>query len=555
MSAPPPIAAWAGVECTVNRVGDRWSDQLARTGHADRFADLDLLIGLGVRAVRYPVLWERTWPDPGRAPDWSWAAPRLDHFRAHNVTVVAGLLHHGSGPAGTGLTDPAFPARLADYAARVAARFPWLSDYTPVNEPLTTARFAGLYGHWYPHGTSDTCFARALVNQCRGVALAMRAIRRVNPAARLVQTEDLGQTHAAPGLESQARFENDRRWLSWDLLSGRVDRGHPLWGYLLAAGIAERELDRFVAEPCPPDLVGVNYYATSERYLDSRVDHHPPECLGGNREGRYADVAAVRAAPGGVAGLAGLLGQVWARYRTPVAVTEAHLGCGREEQLRWLAQTWREARAAAAAGVAVEAVTTWSAFGALDWDSLVTAERGHYEPGPFDARSTPPRPTALAELARELAAGGAGSHPVLASPGWWQRPGSPATRIPGRPILIVGRNRLGRALARACCERGLAHRVVGRAGARAALARGEAWAVIRAARGVPLAGSCRRAGAKLLVFARVARPRHNGVLRVVANASEWGEPATLAAALDLLVDGEDGAWDPAGPTRLDRRGS
>ena len=36
-------------------------------------------------------------------------------------------------------------------AARVAARYPWVLDWTPVNEPVTTARFSGLYGHWYPH--------------------------------------------------------------------------------------------------------------------------------------------------------------------------------------------------------------------------------------------------------------------------------------------------------------------------------------------------------------------------------------------------------------------
>ena len=28
---------------------------------------------------------------------------------------------------------------------------PHITNYTPVNEPLTTARFSGLYGAWYPH--------------------------------------------------------------------------------------------------------------------------------------------------------------------------------------------------------------------------------------------------------------------------------------------------------------------------------------------------------------------------------------------------------------------
>ena len=43
MSEPrhPPPELWGGVECTVNRVGDVWFDQMARNGHATRPDDLD----------------------------------------------------------------------------------------------------------------------------------------------------------------------------------------------------------------------------------------------------------------------------------------------------------------------------------------------------------------------------------------------------------------------------------------------------------------------------------------------------------------------------------
>jgi hypothetical protein len=36
-----PLAMWGGGECTVNRVGNRWFDQLAWTGHDRRLDDLD----------------------------------------------------------------------------------------------------------------------------------------------------------------------------------------------------------------------------------------------------------------------------------------------------------------------------------------------------------------------------------------------------------------------------------------------------------------------------------------------------------------------------------
>jgi hypothetical protein len=69
-------------------------------------------------------------------------------------------VHHGSGPRHTDLLDPAFATGLADYAGAVAARYPWVTDWTPVNEPLTTARFAALYGFWYPHARGR-CVVRA----------------------------------------------------------------------------------------------------------------------------------------------------------------------------------------------------------------------------------------------------------------------------------------------------------------------------------------------------------------------------------------------------------
>ena len=76
---------------------------------------------------------------------------------------IVGLVHHGSGPAYTSLLDSGFPEKLARYAGAVARRYPWLTDFTPVNEPLTTARFSGLYGHWYPHGRCDRDYVRALL--------------------------------------------------------------------------------------------------------------------------------------------------------------------------------------------------------------------------------------------------------------------------------------------------------------------------------------------------------------------------------------------------------
>jgi dTDP-4-dehydrorhamnose reductase len=275
---------WGGIECTVNRVGDCYFDQCQKSGHAQRIDDLDILSSLGIRALRYPVLWEKVAPEGVNQADWRWTDERLQRLRELEIRPIAGLVHHGSGPRHTSLLDDGFAEGLAEYAGAVATRYPWLNDYTPVNEPLTTARFSGLYGHWYPHANDGLSFARALLNECRATVLAMNAIRKVNPQARLVQTDDLGKTSSTEALVYQADFENERRWLAFDLLCGRVTREHSMWGYLRWVGIASAELEWFLRHPCPPDIIGINHYLNSERFLDERLERYPQTHTGATVE-------------------------------------------------------------------------------------------------------------------------------------------------------------------------------------------------------------------------------------------------------------------------------
>jgi dTDP-4-dehydrorhamnose reductase len=512
LSQEEPLAVrtmqlWGGIECTLNRVGERFFCQLTTSGHAGRIDDLDRFAALGIRVLRYPLLWERLAPDGLEHARWGWADERLQRLRSLGIAPIAGLVHHGSGPAWTSLADESFAPGLERYAAAIARRYPWIESYTPVNEPLTTARFSGLYGHWYPHGRDERAFGRVLLNQCRATVLAMRAVRAVNSEARLVQTDDLSRTWSTPAMAYQADFQNELRWLAWDLLYGRVGRQHPLWWWLTHdCGCGERELLWFAENPCPPDIVGLNYYVTSERYLDERIEHFPECTHGGNGRDRYADTEAVRAIAQ-PPDIAGRIFEAWERYRLPLAITEAHLDAGREDQLRWIRDIWNAALAARRQGADVRAVTLWALLGAFDWNSLVTRSSGYYETGVFDLRSDPPRATALAALACDLARGNTPSHPVLDGEGWWRRPQrlqhAPAVlrSVPlprelesdpdsQRPVLIAGATgTLGRAFARICRARGIAHRALTRtqldiANGRSVedvMQRWRPWAVINAA--------------------------------------------------------------------------
>ena len=566
-----PLEVWAGVECTVNRVGDQYFDQLERNGHATRLDDLNLFAELGVRAIRYPVLWERTAPNGLENADWSWADERLGRLRELGIRPIIGLVHHGSGPRHTSLIDPAFPEELAKFARAVAERYPWITHYTPVNEPLTTARFSGLYGHWYPHGRDGLTFAQALLTQCHAIKRSMWAIRQVNPAAQLVQTEDLGKIFSTPLLAYQAEFENERRWLSFDWLCGRVHRDCPMWHYLRSLGISEGELELFLEAPCPPDIIGINHYLTSDRFLDERLERYPACSHGGNGRHSYADVEAVRVCAEGPTGPRLLMREAWERYGLPLAVTEVHLGSTREEQLRWLHEVWDAAQSLKREGLDIRAVTAWSLLGTYDWNTLVTRAEGHYEPGVFDLRSPLPRPTALARMVSDLAAGRKYDHPLLDVPGWWRRsqrllyppvdcnstwshernqkssdptsssilqnPNSKLQNSP-RPLAIIGaRGTLGKAFARLCDLRGIPYHLLTRqemditnpASVDAALTQLQPWAVVNAAGYVRVDDAEREPDACLRVNAEGPA--------ILAHSCARRGVALLTFSSDLVFDG------------------
>jgi len=604
---PAALEMWGGIECTVNRVRDDYFTQLDRSGHAERDGDLDRFAALGIRSLRYPVLWETTAPDGPASADWSWADRRLPALRSLGIAPIVGLVHHGSGPRHTSLLCPRFADGLAQFAAAVAERFPWVEQWTPVNEPLTTARFSALYGLWYPHARDDRSFVAALLNQCRATVLAMAAIRRVNPAARLVQTDDISRTYGTEAMSGVVDFYNERRWLAWDLLCGRVGPDHPLWDYLLESGAAAADVLWFAEHPCPPDVIGVNYYVTSERWLDHRVERYPDRPRGGAPDGEFVDIESVRVLAMPAPAIASLLQETWQRYGIPVAVTEAHIDAGREDQLRWLLEIWRAALSARAAGADVRAVTAWSLLGSFDWNCLLGECRGYYEPGPFDVRAPRPRPTALAALIAELGAGREASHPVLKGEGWWRRadrfiakPIVPRTAVttlagfralaPGddvAPILVSGASgTLGQAFATICARRNIACRLLDRtaldiadpASVAAAIERWRPWAIVNASGYVRiddaesererclrenalgpavLADACAGAGIRLVTFSsdqvfdgRGDRPRVESdlpaPLNVYGASKADGEREALArcpAAMVVRTSAFFGPWD------------
>ena len=553
------LELWGGPECTVCRVGDNFSDQLRLTGHHDRDEDLELIGGLGLAAVRYPVLWERVSPDNPSNHDWAWSDRRLRGLRERNVRPIVGLVHHGNGPRYTNLLADDFASGVARHAAAVAERYPWVQDWTPINEPCTTARFACLYGHWHPHHRNERSFWLALLNQVDATRFAMRAVRAVNPEARLIQTDDLGRTFATSAVREQAAFDNTRRWMGWDLLVGRVVPGHPFWVRMCAHGL-ERRLRSVAEDPCTPDIIGINHYLTSDRFLDHRTQRYPAALRGRDEAQAFVDTEAVRVLEPPPPGVAGVLREAWERYEIPVAITEAHNGSTREEQMRWIYDAWRTANQLRAEGIDVRAVTSWSLFGSSGWNTLLTSPGG-YEAGAYDVSSGRTRATAMVPLLRALAASVQPTHPVLSGKGWWRRDirlhhpsvsrAAPlrehlhirATDLtnPPPPVLILGATgMLGRALAAACAHRQITCRLTSRAeldvrsesDTVAILETARPWVVINASGWADVDGTDAGAEACMEV-------NYRGAVQLVRACDERGV-ATVTFSNDLVFDGSAG---------------
>ena len=121
--AQAPLELWGGVECTVNRVGDAFRDQLELTGtpSATTTSIASPRWASGRSATRCSGSGRRrragarrlAWSDAG----WPGADARY--------RPIVALVHHGSGPAKPACSTRAFPSGSRSRRA-VAERYPWV---------------------------------------------------------------------------------------------------------------------------------------------------------------------------------------------------------------------------------------------------------------------------------------------------------------------------------------------------------------------------------------------------------------------------------------------
>lgn len=350
-----------GVEDTFvpqERTGERALDEYALTEHYDRWhADLGLAAEVGAELVRWGVPWYRVQPEPDRF-DWHWLDAVFDRFAELGLRPVVDLLHYGTPLWLDGqFVHPDYPARVADYSVAVAERYRGLvSDFTPVNEPMIHALFAGEYAYWPPYLSGHDGLVTMCAQLTRGFQRAQSGIADVLPEATFVHV-DAGMRFDGDH-EHRATIERLREatWLVEDLATGRVDDRHPLAGFLAEHGMTDDDLAGFRQDAVHPDVVGVNYYP-----------RHSTELLraGESHRGGFADPRPTR--DDGTEGLTELLRHASARYGAPVALTETCVTGTVDERLAWLDASVGALGELRAEGVDVVAYTWWPLFDMYEW--------------------------------------------------------------------------------------------------------------------------------------------------------------------------------------------
>lgn len=360
IGADPETFIWAtGIEDTFvqhARTGQQPLDEYALMEHYQHWReDLSLVPQIGARAVRWGVPWYRVEAEEGRF-DWRWTDQVIPFMVEDlSITPIIDLVHYGC-PLWMprAFDDPGYPEAVARYARAFAERYRGLVHwYTPMNEPHMTAWMCGRQAIWPPYLRGERGYLRVAVQAARGIVRTVEVLREVDADAVIVQVEAAAVHRAAhEHLEVYADEERQRRFLHYDLITGRITPGHPLYTWLLRAGTRPGDLEEVQRRPVHLDLMGLNFYpqwSTHQVYISRR----------GNVRFRNTE-------PDG-RGFAELIGDYWQRYGVPIMITETSADGTDETREAWLEASVAAVRELRGRGVPVVGYTWFPLFTMIDW--------------------------------------------------------------------------------------------------------------------------------------------------------------------------------------------
>jgi beta-glucosidase len=360
-----------GIEDTFipqTRPGEKPLDEYELTQHYHYWReDLGHAAEAGATMVRWGIPWYRVNPARGEW-DFSWVDEVVDRFEELGIEPIIDLMHYGTPTwLDNQFISAEYPERVAEYAGKVAERYRGrLKHYTPLNEPLLNVIYCGQFGYWPPYLSGDDGFVQVLRGISKGIVLSQHAIAAADPEADFVHVEAsfrfVDDDDAFP---EEVRHLRERAYIMEDLVTGRVDAGHPLREYLAQHGFSEADFAWAQEHTAWPDVMGVNYYPmlSTERF-EAGVHH------GGGPDDFRPRVNAW------TDGLAEVLTAYAERYGRPVMLTETCWTASVEERIEWMDASVETVRGLRDDGVDVVGYTWWAVIDMMEW----TYRHGNREP-------------------------------------------------------------------------------------------------------------------------------------------------------------------------------
>jgi len=263
--------------------------------------------------------------------------------------------------------------------AHLPGGIPGFVSITPVNEIYVCAKLSALHGVWNERLKSEEGFVNATRRMCRANLLAIEAIQRERPDACFIQSESAEYFHEGcqePDMVALADFENQRRFLSFDLLYSHPVRDD-IRAYLRRCGLDDTEDTWFMNHGLSDRIImGNDFYRRNEHIV----------MPGGQIE-----------TAGDVFGWYIITRQYYERYRRPVMHTETNnIGTGEDEGPRWLWKQFLNMRLMHSEGIPVVGFTWFSLIDQMDWDVGLADERNMVNPIGLYDMDRRPRPVAAA---------------------------------------------------------------------------------------------------------------------------------------------------------------
>ena len=326
----------SGFECSTFLWKDgKRRDLVEETQHRRQVQrDYEILSELGIAVSREGIPWP--FVDQNGQYDFSPIDPMIDAMSRAKVLPIWDLCHYGY-PDGLDPFSEDFARRFADYcraaAEYVVSRLPGPYFFTPINEITFFAFCGGEWGWIAPYKKTREDRFRFRVALCKAAIAGAKAIREVEPQARMVHIDPLVQVVAPRDRPDQIEAAYQETYvdtfLGWDILYGKE---HPELG----------------GSPEILDIVGANNYSFGQMEYRESGPHQalPP---GDDR----------------IKPLCELLSLVWERYRRPMIIGETSgMGHGRAA---WLKDVMEESLAAVNEGMDLQGICLFPAIDMPNW--------------------------------------------------------------------------------------------------------------------------------------------------------------------------------------------